>query len=144
MNAAPCSCRVGMNAMRDPARESRMSMISSPGRPKTWRTSSFERHWTSRSEAFTAIGSVLLLLMMLPIPRWRLRSRPAAGLRVGEGRAHRELLDVHELRERDRIQIGPELRVDRHHDRAAPVGARGHELRVTGDVAGVAEHLAAR
>src|SRR5438105_11972923 len=54
MKAAPCSWRVGMKAIGEPRSESRMSSISSPGRPKTWRTPSFSRHWTMRSEAFMA------------------------------------------------------------------------------------------
>src|SRR5206468_877042 len=40
----------------EPSSESRMSRISSPGRPKTYRTPSFSRHWTMRSEAFMAAG----------------------------------------------------------------------------------------
>ena len=35
MKAAPCSCRVGTNWIRESTRESMMSRISSPGTPKT-------------------------------------------------------------------------------------------------------------
>src|SRR5881296_1433759 len=49
-------------ATRQPASESRMSRISSPGRPNTYWTPSFSRHLTIRSDAFTgyAIQTVLM------------------------------------------------------------------------------------
>src|SRR6266480_4303383 len=56
MNAAPCSWRVSTKRMRESASESRMSRISSPGRPNTYWTPSFSRHLTIRSDAFTALG----------------------------------------------------------------------------------------
>src|SRR5712691_7459332 len=55
MKAAPCSWRVGMNRTEESASESRMSRISSPGRPKTYRTPSFSRHRTISSDAFIAL-----------------------------------------------------------------------------------------
>src|SRR5438094_3278559 len=56
MNAAPCSWRASTKRMRESASESRMSRISSPGRPNTYWTPSFSRHLTIRSDAFTALG----------------------------------------------------------------------------------------
>src|SRR6059036_2238310 len=56
MNAAPCSWRASTNRMRESASESRMSRISSPGRPNTYWTPSFSRQRTIRSDAFTASG----------------------------------------------------------------------------------------
>ena len=62
MNAAPCSWRASTKRMRESASESRMSRISSPGRPNTYWTPSFSRHLTIRSDAFTgyAIQTVLM------------------------------------------------------------------------------------
>src|SRR5439155_3407648 len=55
MKAAPCSWRVGMKRIDESASESRMSRISSPGKPKTYRTPSFSRHRTISSDAFIAL-----------------------------------------------------------------------------------------
>src|SRR3989442_9007782 len=64
---ASASARIGFNsraaskppspltAIDESASESRMSRISSPGKPKTYRTPSFSRHRTISSDAFIAL-----------------------------------------------------------------------------------------
>src|SRR5712692_3859710 len=56
MKAAPCSWRVGTKRTDESASESRMSRISSPGRPKTYCTPSFSRQRTIRSDPLIGSG----------------------------------------------------------------------------------------
>src|SRR3989442_8412181 len=53
MKEAACSCLERMNLIFcEEARAFRSSLISSPGRPKTYSTPSFSRHRTNSSAAF--------------------------------------------------------------------------------------------
>src|SRR5712692_2648329 len=80
MKEAACSCLERMNLIfSEEARAFRSSLISSPGRPKTYSTPSFSRQRTNSSAAFIwhCLGAVV-------INGWRKVSRPEFGIHVRE------------------------------------------------------------